>query len=459
MDLRFVAARAIFALGSGAAVLLVTGNLAAAALLAFSAPFVGHFTARLNHPAYFAVTYVPWVLAALALGLRAATPRAKARATVLLACATWLQLVASTPKEGLIVLAAAYLAGLVAALRPSLRWSGVLGRLDVLFGAGLLALLLGAPHWLVFLDTLSRSWTAYDAPEVQLASWPQAVAFVLGAVAPGQPFTGGHPLLIVAAACACARPRALLDSGLGLGALVALLAGIAVAFGAVPPALIASTPLLRNIHHVWDAFLAATIPLLLLVAGIGLAAVLDERHHHGGWRTTATTILSAAACAWVVPGVVPQAFTVAGLLAVGGAAIVVLALRWAGPGRSLLVGLGAAAALAAGGLHLDTGVKSLDDVLTQPRHRADLLAPSPAIRALKAAAGSEPFRVMPIEAVLVPGTQGQPWTLEGTGGPDALRLPEMDSLGEAGGLERTHWIGATSCTRTRSPTPRASSTC
>jgi hypothetical protein len=80
MDLRFIAGRATFALGAGAAVWMATGNVTASALVAFAAPFVGHFSIRFNHPAYFSIVYAPWVLAALAAALRADGRRSKARA-------------------------------------------------------------------------------------------------------------------------------------------------------------------------------------------------------------------------------------------------------------------------------------------------------------------------------------------------------------------------------------------
>ena len=50
MDLRFIVGRVVFAIGSGLAVAVVTGNGLAAVLVALLAPFVGHFTARFNHP-------------------------------------------------------------------------------------------------------------------------------------------------------------------------------------------------------------------------------------------------------------------------------------------------------------------------------------------------------------------------------------------------------------------------
>ena len=39
---------------------------------------------------------------------------------------------------------------------------------------------------------------------------------------------------------------------------------------------------------------------------------------------------------------------------------------------------------------------------------------------------------------MFPGTQAL-WHIEGIGGPDALRLPAIESLSDAAGIERTSW--------------------
>jgi hypothetical protein len=313
-----------------------------------------------------------------------------------------------------------------------------LGRLDVLLGGGLLATLLGAPHWLIFLDTLSRAWTTYDRPAAELGTPAHAVAFVLGTLAPGRPFTGGHPLLVVCAACALSHPRGLRRSPLAAGALASLLTAIALTFGVIPPALLARIPLVAHIHHIWDTFLTAAVPPLLVLAGVGVAALVEDRKR-GGLASTALALLAAVACAWAVPGVLPNTATELGWLAVGGAALAVLALRWSGRVQPLLLAVGTAAAIAAGGLHLETGIAEVDALLIQPRHRAMLTTLSPAIAAAKNVTTADPFRVVPVESVLFPGTQAY-WRLEGQGGPDALRLPELDVLAEEGGLERTTWL-------------------
>ena len=100
--------------------------------------------------------------------------------------------------------------------------------------------------------------------------------------------------------------------------------------------------------------------------------------------------------------------------------------------------LAAMTALFTNGLQLETGVGAVDALLIQPRPRADIDAITPALASLPRGADVEPYRVAPLGAVMFPGTQAL-WHIEGIGGPDALRLPTIESLSDAAGIERTSW--------------------
>jgi hypothetical protein len=442
MDLRFIVGRVVFAVGSGLTVAVVTGNGLAAVLVALLAPFVGHFTARFNHPAYFSIVYAPWILFAYARLGRVAALGDRGRAGAWLALATWLQLVGSTPKEGVVALIAAHAAGMLGLMVAPGAWKDKLGRVDFAVLGGVTATLAAAPHWWVFLDTLGRSWTLYDTPSVQFAAWPHTVGYVLGAAAPGFILTGASTLPVMAALCALVYPGRLLRSGVGLGAALAC-AGIgAVAYGMVPAEVLLKVPLLPNIHHIANSFLAATLPPLLLVAGVGIAAALDEAAHGAPVRLAYGAAAATVLCASVVPGSAFQMTTIVGMGAVIGAAAALLTLPFASgrllPSGALALVLAAMTALFTNGLQFETGVGAIDALLIQPRTRADLDTLSPALASLRANAGSDPYRVAPLGTVLFPGTQAL-WYLEGIGGPDALRLPAIESMSDAAGVERMTW--------------------
>lgn len=440
MDLRFVAGRAVFAIGTGLTVAAVTGHGLAAVIAALVAPFVGHFTARFNHPAFFSIVYAPWILFAYARLSRVAAARDRFRAGAFLAIASFLQFVGSTPKEGIIALVAAHVAGVTGLFAGPGAWRPRVRRVEAALLGGVVATLLAAPHWLVFLDTLSRSYTLYGTPQARIAAWPELVAYVLGGATPDVPMTGVHPLVVLAAVAAVAAyPRRLVTSGVGLGASLAVCVIGGVAFGAVPPDLLLRLPLVANIHSVASTFLGATVAPLLVVAGVGLAGALDETHYGAPRRLALVAALTMAGLVSMVPGG-PLGAGLLGALAVVGASIALVMMGWPLSGRPspslvLAAACSVAAAVLVGGLHLPTGVAAADALLIQPRPRADLDAPSPALRSLPR---GDPYRVAPVDEVLFPGTQAY-WGVEGIGGPDALRLPEIEALLDAAGLERTDW--------------------
>ncbi|MEZ5286819.1 MAG: hypothetical protein R2712_18820 [Vicinamibacterales bacterium] len=347
----------------------------------------------------------------------------------------------STPKEGLIALVGAHLAGVAGLLLAPGPWRERLGRLDAAVLGSVAALLLAAPHWVLFLQTLSHSFTLYDTPQAQFASWPHLVAYALGGAAPGQPMTGVVPIALLMTAVAVLHPGRLRRSGIGLGAAICVAAMALVAFGAIPATLLLRLPLVGNIHQVSLTFLGATVAPLLVVAGVGLAAATREVGAGTPLRTVVAISAGTVLLTMLVPG---GPWSAAGLLAtavVFASALAMLAIGVlvANPTASAVLATGAAlsAAVFTGGLQIETGVPAMDAVLIQPRPRADLDARSPALRALPPDA-PEPYRVAPIEAVMFPGTQAY-WGIESVGGPDALRLPAIESLSDAAGVERTAW--------------------
>ncbi|HTM31327.1 MAG TPA: hypothetical protein VL263_08475 [Vicinamibacterales bacterium] len=440
MDVRFVVARAVFAIGTGMAVLATTGNWPAAVLLAAVAPFVGHFTARFNHPAYFSLVYAPWILWAYAR-LGRSTAATRWRPAAALAAATALQLVGTTPKEGLMALLAAHVAGLGGLLLGPGRWQDKAARLDAVAVAGVSALLLSAPHWLIFLDTLSRAMTASDQPAVEFGTIHDLAAYVLGPLAHGTVRTGVHPLALMAALPVVASARRVLGSGPVLGAALSSVLLFAIAFGAVPAAWLLALPMIGNIQHIDDACLAATIPPVLVLAGAGIAWLTDRERSVRPMAVAVLVTASAAGAAALAGGGLLELSTLLAMLSVVLSAGVILTLtaRWPLPPASGLALLACSyIAIAAGGLHLQTGISALDAILIQPGARADLDRPAPALQAIGGAAGVEPFRVTPIESVMFPGTQAL-WNLESLGSPDALRLAAIEDLSDASLIERTNW--------------------
>jgi hypothetical protein len=433
-DLSFAAGRFVYATGAGLAALIASGSLAAAVVTAASAPFTGHFTARFNDPGYFAIVYAPWVLWAYGLLAAAERRRERAAACLLLTFATTLAMFAAPPKEGVLVLSAAHLAGIIALLlgEPGRRRGGA-GRLAWAMVGAVCAALLTAPHWLIFLETLRDSYTVYEGNAAEFAGMAHAGSLFLGnmswPLAPG----GLHLLFTAGLAAALFGWRHVIASPLAAGCGLAALAGIALAMGLLPEVWVLSTPLLRQVHHVGRSALIAVVPLLTIVAAIGIAALCPSGLEDSPRRCLASGLLAAVV-------------TLLSVLAVADLSdptseVELIAVPWIATwpclfnrAMSRMVGIVAtvafamvtAALLLPGGLHVETGAAWFDAFLVQPRMRVDLTARPPEL-AVMAAAG-EPFRVAGTERVFSAGVPGN-YGLETVTGFEALASPHARRLG------------------------------
>jgi hypothetical protein len=106
-DAKFVLSKAIFAIGMGLLVFRLTGTLLAGLLIAISSCFLGFFAWRFNHPAFFVLTYAPWIVIqwdrlGRAFASRNPSLQKCVVQSLLLVAVTWLQLNAGATKEGVI---------------------------------------------------------------------------------------------------------------------------------------------------------------------------------------------------------------------------------------------------------------------------------------------------------------------------------------------------------------------
>jgi hypothetical protein len=446
-DFEFICARLVFAVGTGLAVLAVTGSPIAGSMAGAFAPFIGYFTYRLNHPASFSLTYTPWLLWAFAHIVRQRLRRGALAWGAAAAVMTGLHIVSSTPKEGAIALLGCYIAGGTAVVFAAGTRSERLARIAGVGAAGLVGVLLAAPHWLVFLDTLSRAWTVYDVPAARLATLGDLSPLLLGAVAPVPLGPGVNMLIIVGALMSIfSRPETSAPRAVLAGCWTAIVSCLAVAFGAVPTPWLLSLPLIGNLYSVNTSFFGAALPPLLLAAGIGFAelpALMAQPRRQVAWSVlfVATSVAVVRWHSVATPFADPRG---AWVLATLGAALLFPWIaaswlngeaHWSGPATTVLL---AAVVLAPDGLHLGTGNSRLDAVLMQPGMRPQLTAPSPAIAAARTTS-PDPFRAIGLGYVLFPGTQAL-WDFEGIIGADAIEGPWLRELGTAGGMFGHPWI-------------------
>ncbi len=458
-DLKFVAHRFVFAVGAGLASFAATGAWLPSVLAAFAAPFVGVYAFRVSHPASFVLTYAPWSLLAWFHLATATRSPERARATILLVAATSLVLVASPPKEAAVMLLGTGATGLACVLLSDGSWTSRMKRLLAAAVAGVATLLLTAPHWLIFFDTLRKSTTNYQAPYVQATGLPERVAFVLGPLTPGPVLPGFHVLGFVLLLAALTDRSRLLGLRQVLACAIVAFGLLAAAFGLVPEAVLIRVPLVANIHHVHDVFVTAALPMLLVLSAAGAAALLTASRG----RTLLVTAMMILASTWLLVRIFlmsqPGGFEL-------WAAVLVLVPAVMLPGILRMVrlapGVVAVAATAAaivvltlpGGLHAYTGIPQLDTLLVQPRLRVPLDANSPAVDSIHRDE-REPARALGVDWIMSSGSQAM-YELEGLHGPDALQQANYEELLITAGVwRRWGWFTRVPCEGLSTPVAAA----
>lgn len=438
-DVKFIAHRFLFAAGVGMAALIALGAWLPASIAAAAVPFLGYYTYRLNHDASFTLTYGAWTVVAWFLLASARRRFEMARAAAFVAVGSCLILLASPPKEAVLMLAGCQMCGVLAVVFSGGLRHDTLRRFAFAAVGGVAFLMTTAPHWVVFLGTLHRSLTPYDAPRAVVGPMAGAPTLFLGSLSPVMIFPGMHiaaMLLIIAALCSPSRVK----QQPALAACLLTAAGLlALALGAVPAEWLVKVPLVANIHQVNLTAITAAIVPLMIVCSLGAAALIATAPSMVLMTTSAVILLGY----WfvgnpVAPPSLPDESAFVGLL-IGGLVLVPVCVWAAVRAKSRVLGtLGVlslgALVLLPGGLQIETDQPAIDRLLPQPRLRTSAGVTSPAVEAIKAAM-TEPARTIGLGGYLLPGSQGL-YGLEGIGGPDALQIEVYEDLVDAAKIER-----------------------
>lgn len=158
-DLKFLLAKALFCTGLGLAVYASSKNLSVALLLTCSSAFIGFFSYRFNHPAFFSLCYAPWLLLRWFEITRAPSVRSAAQWAAVLLLVSWTELNSGTAKEAYMLLLSLHGCGfLVFCLSTTVFRVRKLIDLAVV---GVVLLLIASPVWLTFFDALRRAYVPY----------------------------------------------------------------------------------------------------------------------------------------------------------------------------------------------------------------------------------------------------------------------------------------------------------
>ncbi len=461
-DLKFLLAKWIFAGAIGLCAWRMFRHLPTALLTAVSAPFLGFFIFRINHPAIFSLCYAPLIVYAWLRCLDTRTARAAVPWLAALIGANWMEMNSGTAKEAYILLLSMNFTGLCLLLlgrRPPREKAALLCGLA---GAGVLFAMVSAPVWYTFARALGASYTSYGAAEsFQIQPGMFLGLFDEAFFRPFQAQSGvinpsANAFILVGMIWAAVRWRSLLADRGAAALLVSALPAFALVFGVVPPALIARVPLLRSIMHVDNTFSCALIVVLCILSAFGWREAWGRLASGDGRRESAlvVAVLAALFCAFLgtAQSVLRSAYApltwghiisvepfihAYGWSLVAGAALLLWAL-----GRMRLRGAATPAMLlcaltAFGSFHWREALRSgggFADYVVRPGSRTDLLAQSPSVAALRARPES-PSRAVGFRNDLLPGWSGV-YGVEGISGPEALMNPFYREFMDAAGFTR-----------------------
>jgi hypothetical protein len=445
-DLKFILSKLIFAVGMGLLVFRLTGNLVAGSLIAISSCFLGFFAFRFNHPAYFVLTYVPWVLLQWDhFGKTLALPQPKikdcALQGLLLAAVIWLALNAGAVKESVILALFIQTLGMLFFMAHLYRkWGG--GKSFVLAcWVGFAIVMVAAPYWLIFLDTLSKSYTGYDTPKiVPLPLWG-IVGFFDNIFTQASfngltgPSVNLFTLLCMSSALISLRFR---QSVIVYGTWGLFGLAMSIAYGLFPSSILIAIPLVRNIIHTGDVFSMPMIILSLIIAGYGIKDYLMAT------KEKQKLILYFSVLLFFVMSLAlifktENRIDVLKYIALFSLVIIIGFIQlfrqteeehW----RNSLLAVLVCCFLFSffhirHGLHLKTGIKSIDSVVTNPMKRANLSEKSEAIEYVKNRMKETglPTRVIGEGEVLFPGYNSR-YGLEGIVTVEAVRNKYQENL-------------------------------
>ncbi len=444
-DIKFVLSKAIFAIGMGLLVVRLTGSGLAGLLISISSCFLGFFAYRFNHPAYFVLTYAPWIVLQWdRFGRTLSRPNSSMGACMaqglLLAVVTWLQLNAGAPKEGVVTACFLHALGVLVFWPHMSRTLPRLPSFLLVCGTGLALVMIAAPYWLVFLDALGKSFTAYDKPAAEtLPPWIVIGFFdnlffqiySKGVLAPSV------NLFILLGMASAALGLRLRQQAAVYGSWALFLLALSVAYGLIPNPVLVAIPFVNRIHHMGDTFSVPMLILSLIIAGFGIRDCVEASEP---FKKT-VLIVSLFAFLGLFLVFVWNAPAMTGI-AIGHILLCLVSLlgflnvcRLTGAEvrrqRAALV-------LAAGcflvlhlrhGLHLATGIDAIDAYVTNPTDRANYANKSSAIEYVKNAINQSntPTRVIGERAALFPGFNSR-LGLEGIVPVDALRNPHYQRL-------------------------------
>jgi hypothetical protein len=466
-DVKFLLAKVLFCWALGLTVFASSRHLPTALLLGSSSAFLGFFSFRFDHPAFFSMCYAPWLLLCWIEITKARTTRQTAGWAIALVVASWAQLNSGPVKEAYMQLLSmhgygAFIFVFVGKLKE--RW-----KLPHIALMGIVFCLIAAPIIFTFWHTLRNSFTDYQEGVNAYQIQPGMLVGLFDdifyrAVNAGQGVYDPSANFFVLLGCifAVVYLRSLLRDRFFAAAGLGTLFFLALVFGVVPPRLIYLIPYVNHIWHVDIVFSCPLIIGLFVIAGFGFRAYWD----HVARRSWRLDFVLAILCLFVVLGGYlgltqalqrgPDQFSPLGQGVSRGSFFYIYALSLIAavlalpylhriavlhPRFSALVIPMAFLCFVTlhwrHGFHIKTGVAQVDDYVVNPPRRIDLSPPSAAVTYIKNQPGL--FRAVGFHPNLFSGYNGIVG-LESIYGTNALANPYYRELLLGTGVKLATWL-------------------
>jgi hypothetical protein len=279
-DLKYLLAKFLFAAALGLCVLQLTKHRPAAVIVSLTAPFIGFFSYRYSHPAFFSMCYAPLILFSWFTLIDAPKGRRTSVCLGLMVLANWTVMNSGTVKEAYVLLLAMNFCGCLTLLASPAK--NKITKFGLGLAAQVLFVVIATPVWLTFLNTLRSSWTVYGAggafqlqPSLLIGLFDDIFYRQFNAgelhLDPSANF-----LVLGAVLWFCLSPHRGEAGSLCWGPAVTCLLALVVVFGIVPPALIVRLPFIGQIYHVDNTFSDVAIICLLVLAGFGMRAFWSD---------------------------------------------------------------------------------------------------------------------------------------------------------------------------------------
>jgi len=443
-DIKFILSKTIFSFGIGLLVFRLTNKLSAGILIAISSCFLGFFAYRFNHPAFFVLTYSPWIVLQWdTLGKTFAFANIRKKSCIvqgiLLALITWLQLNAGAPKEGVITTCFMHALGALSFFIHISPKYGKIRSLLFVCGLGFALAMITAPHWLLFLDALGKSYTVYDTPGALTFGPGMIIVFFENFFY--QIFYGIIPaptvnlFILFGVLCAYLNLN-FRQSGMVYGSWVLFAVAFATAAGFIPKFILISIPFINNIQHIYNVFSVPAMILALILAGYGIRdySINSEKMKkkvliYGIATIVSLLIFSFRIERWRLINFLIIITLVIAFIALAQLYIIASQTSKDNSITFILLAFCFLFVHVRHGMQLPTGITAIDEYVINPTLRGDYSVKSHAIEfvKMKIEQTNKPVRVIGEGTVLFPGYNSR-LALEGIVSLEALRNEPYEKL-------------------------------